>query len=147
MKHEKSCGVIIFHLQGSKPYFLLLKYGTKAKHWGFVKGNVESGESEEETAIREAREETGLSNLYMLPKFKEINSYFYKANSETIRKEVIYFLAESKTQEVKISHEHEDFKWLEFENAIKAINFKNDKEILTKAKDFIKENIKQKKLF
>ena len=58
MKHEKSCGAICYTREEGAPRVLVIchRYGG---HWAFPKGHVEAGESEEETAMREVREETG----------------------------------------------------------------------------------------
>jgi tRNA nucleotidyltransferase (CCA-adding enzyme) len=39
---------------------VLLVFGKKSQKWGFPKGHMEMGETEEETALRELREETGI---------------------------------------------------------------------------------------
>ena len=61
MKQEKSCGAIILRKQNKTIETLLVKH-TKG-HWAFAKGHVEENETEEETALREIKEETGLNNL------------------------------------------------------------------------------------
>jgi len=134
MPVERSCGGVIFK---DKKY-LLLKYGWG--HWGFVKGNIEKGESLEETFFREAEEEAGLKkeNLKILEGFMEKISYFYKREGKTIYKEVIYLLAESNTYDVKLSHEHTDFAWLDYENALRRITYENDRNVLRKAHLFLK---------
>ncbi|HHF55760.1 MAG TPA: NUDIX domain-containing protein [Thermoplasmatales archaeon] len=134
MPVERSCGGVIFR-EGK---YLLLKYGWG--HWGFVKGNIEKGESLEETFFREAEEEAGLKkeNLKILEGFMEKISYFYKREGKTIYKEVIYLLAESNTYDVKLSHEHTDFAWLDYENALRRITYENDRNVLRKAHLFLK---------
>ena len=53
---------------------------------------------------------------------------------------VSFYLAETKTKEVTISWEHQDYKWLEYDEALKLVTFKNAKELLKKANDFVLEN-------
>ena len=142
MRSEKSCGAIVFKFEKGKPIYLLLFGPT---YWGFVKGLVEKGESEEETALREAEEETGMK-IKLLPGFKERINYTYKFDGELIKKEVVFFAAEAPKQDVKLSSEHEDFKWLEFDEAFKLTKYKNQKEILQRAHRFILEWAKQRKL-
>ena len=115
---------------------MLIQYGLG--HWEFVRGNIEENETEKETAIREAEEETGISDLNFMENFKEKISFFYKINNELINKEITFFLAETKTDQVKLSFEHKDYKWLEIEDALKLIKFKNSKEVLIKADKFLK---------
>lgn len=135
MPVERSCGGVIF----KDGKYLLLRY--EWGHWGFVKGNIEKGESLEETFLREAEEETGLKkeDLEIIEGFKEKISYFYRKEGKTIYKEVTYFLAESKTFDVKLSYEHTAYDWLEYEKALIRITYKNDRNILTKAHEFLKK--------
>lgn len=135
MAVEKSCGGVIF----KEGKYLLLKYGWG--HWGFVKGNIEKGEKIEETFLREAEEEAGLKkdDLRIIEGFREKISYFYKKEGKTIYKEVIYLLAESRTYNVVLSHEHTSYEWLEYEDALKKITFENDRNVLKKAEKFLRE--------
>ena len=59
MKHEKSCGAVIFRKTRGKYAVLLIK-NRYADFWSFPKGHVEPGENEYQTAIRETKEETGI---------------------------------------------------------------------------------------
>ena len=59
MIEETSAGIVIFRRENSKILFLLLHY--PSGHWDFVKGKMEKGESVQQTAIRETKEETGIS--------------------------------------------------------------------------------------
>ncbi|HLD49151.1 MAG TPA: NUDIX domain-containing protein, partial [archaeon] len=107
--------------------------------WDYVKGHVEKGESEEETLLREAKEEAGLMDLKIIDGFKEKIKYFFKADGKLISKEVVFYLAETKTEEIVLSHEHKDFRWLSFEKARDLVTFKNAKELLKKADAFLKK--------
>jgi len=130
---EKSVGAVIIHDRK----YLVLKYGLG--HWGFVKGHIEKDESDEETLFRETEEETGIKkeHLKIVDGFKEKISYYFKRQGKTIYKEVNYYLAESNTSDIKLSHEHKNYKWLDYENAIEQLSFKNTKKILKKANDFL----------
>ena len=134
MLQEKSAGIIVFRRERDKECFLLLRYGFG--HWGFAKGNLEEGETEKETAIRETEEETGLTALKFVDDYREEIEYFYKG--ETVHKKVIYFLAETTETDVKLSYEHDEYKWLTFDEALKQLSFYNDKKILKKAWETIK---------
>src|SRR5512146_1866440 len=103
MLNEKSCGAVVY-VKIPEVKYLLLQY--EAGHWDFVKGNVEKGETEQETAVRELREETGISNARYMDGFRERISYHYKRQGATVFKEVVFFLMESGTKEVKLSFEH-----------------------------------------
>lgn len=152
MPKERSAGAIIFRRESNQTHYLLLHYKTESKrggHWGFSKGHVEEGEAEIQTAKRELAEETGIKDVEIIPGFKELEKYFFRRNyglkgeakktAPWVFKSVIFYLAETKTKEVKISEEHSDFIWLPYEEAFKKLTFKNAKNILKKANGFIKE--------
>ena len=135
MPVERSAGAVIFRKEGGKIYYLLLRY--QAGHWDFPKGNIEKGEKLEETVKREIKEETGIEEISFSPNFKETIKYFYKLKGETIFKTVVFYLLETETKEVKISCEHIGYEWLPCEQALEQLTFKNAKEILKKANDFL----------
>ncbi len=133
-KKEKSCGAIVFTRDKDIKY-LLLHY--ESGHWGFPKGHVEKGESEEETMGRELEEETGLRNVRLIKGFKEEILYFFKEKKKLIKKRVVFFLVESKSDKVKLSYEHVGFKWLPYESALKQLTYENTKNLLRKAHKFL----------
>jgi bis(5'-nucleosidyl)-tetraphosphatase len=136
MLNEKSCGAVVY-VKNSEVKYLLLQY--EAGHWDFVKGNVEEGESEQETTLRELREETGIADAQFISGFKEKISYFYKRQGATVYKEVVFFLMEAKNADVKLSFEHIAFDWLTYDEAMKKLTFKNAKDVLQRARDFLKK--------
>lgn len=139
MKKEKSAGAIIFFFE-NEPLYLLLKHNkNQGGHWAFPKGHVEKSETDEETARREIKEETGLSDITIIPGFCETLRYIFKQDKETISKEVVLFLGETKTKKVLISFEHAEFSWLPYKEAIAKVNFKDSKDALTKAHKFVQE--------
>lgn len=135
MLREKSCGAIVF-LKNDAVRYLLLHY--EAGHWDFVKGNVEPNESEKDTVIRELREETGITDAKFIEGFREKIEYFYRRQGAKVHKEVIFFLAETQTEKVEISHEHIGYIWLDYQNALEKLTFKNAKMLLTKAHELLK---------
>lgn len=149
MPKETSAGAVIFRKEDSKIYYLLLHY--ESGHWDFPKGHVEEGENEEETVKREVKEETGIEDIEIIDGFKEWIKYIFKRTYDLegeekkkaplIFKIVTFYLAETKTKEVKVSSEHLEYKWLPYEQAVEQLTFKKAKEILEKANQFLKENV------
>lgn len=142
MPFEKSAGAVIFRKEGNKIYYLLLHYpstkrGAKGDYWDFPKGHVEKGEKIEDTAKREVGEETGLTDVKFVEGFKEWIKYFFRSEGKNVFKIVTFFLAETKEKEVKISFEHTGAEWLEYEQAMNRLAFKNAKEILKKANGYL----------
>ncbi len=132
MIEETSAGIILFRKEDSKILFLLLHY--PSGHWDFVKGKIEEGESTHETAIREAKEETGITDITFLEKFEEWIKYDFQYQGELVHKKVVFFLAETKTKQVMISHEHLDYIWMDYNTSMEKTTFENAKTVLTRAK-------------
>lgn len=137
MSIERSAGAVVFRKEKGIIKYLLLHYPrgsrTSNPYWGFPKGHIEKEEKPQRTARREVKEETGLTDIRFINGFKEWIKYFFRHEDKTIFKIVIFFLAETKTKEVKISWEHIGYKWLPYEQALKQLTFENAKEILKKA--------------
>ena len=157
MPIEKSAGAIIFRKEpfdvtqgkGDKIFYLLLHYPSNTKspkeYWDLPKGHIEKGEKLEDTVKREVEEETGLKDIEFIEGFKETIKYFFKWESKNILKFVTFYLAETKTRDVKISEEHIDYEWLPYEKALEKLTFKNAKEILKKANDFLSKTDSQRR--
>ncbi len=141
MPFEKSAGAVIFRKEGDETYYLLLHYPRESwkpkPYWDFPKGHIEKGEKETATVKREVAEETGLADIKLLKNFKERIKYFFRREDKNILKFVTFYLAETKEKDVKISGEHVGFKWLPYEKALTRLTFKNAKNVLKKAHDFI----------
>jgi len=141
MPKEISAGAVIFRRDNDEISYLLLHY--QSGHWGFPKGHIEEGESEEETIKREIKEETGIEDIKIIEGFKEQIKYVFrrtyslkekdKKHAPWVFKIVDFRLAETKTKKVKISFEHIGYKWLPYEQAFEQLTFKNAREILKKA--------------
>jgi 8-oxo-dGTP pyrophosphatase MutT (NUDIX family) len=134
---EKSCGAVIYVNNQEKTRYLLLNY--TAGHWDFVKGNMEVNESEKQTVTRELMEETGIANAEFIEGFRESISYFYRRQGLTVSKEVVFYLIESQTEKVKLSFEHINFMWLDYQAAMEKLTFKNAKETLQKAQTYLQK--------
>jgi 8-oxo-dGTP pyrophosphatase MutT (NUDIX family) len=139
MIEETSAGVILFRRENSKILFLLLNY--PSGHWDFVKGKMEIGETTHQTAVRETQEETGITDIVFLDNFEEWIKYNFQYHGELVNKKVVFFLAETKTEQVLISYEHLDYTWVNYETAMEKTTFENAKSILTKAKTLLDKTL------
>jgi 8-oxo-dGTP pyrophosphatase MutT (NUDIX family) len=135
MGSEKSAGIVLFRNDSDKNEFLLLNY--PQGHWDFVKGKIEQNETSHETALRETKEETGITNIEFVDGFEESVEYDFRFKKEDIHKKVIFFLAKTNEKNIKLSHEHNDYLWLEYNDALKKTTFENAKNVLTKANEFL----------
>jgi 8-oxo-dGTP pyrophosphatase MutT (NUDIX family) len=134
MVKQKSAGIVLFQNFNGANRFLLLNY--PQGHWDFVKGKMERDETPHETARREAGEETGITDIEFIDGFEESVEYEFRFNGDLIQKKVIFFLAKTNMSKISLSHEHKDFVWLEYEDAMEKITFQNAKKILAKVNDF-----------
>ena len=126
MKEEKSCGAIVV----KDGQVLIIKQNRG--FYGFPKGHMEVNETEQETAIREVKEETNIDIV--------INSkYRYETNyivDNYIHKTVVLFLAEPISNNIICDDkEVAETLWLPIDEAIDKLTYHNLKEILIKAKE------------
>ena len=141
--HEKSVGGVIFrHVRlGRKEtiVYLLLHYRLHSDYWDFPRGGMEPGENERQTGLREIREETGLKeeDLRFADGFRAAIHYFYMLDGTRRSKDAVYFLAESKSDAVRLSSEHAGFTWAEYDDALKKVTYENAKRVIKEAHDFL----------
>lgn len=134
--YERSCGAVVFRDINGEKCFLLIK-NKRSAHWGFPKGHVEEGETDEQTAKREVLEETGL-HIKLFPGFKAKSAYTIQGR---IDKSVLIFLGTTDdTQTVIQQSEIEDYIWLGFDMCLRTLNYENDKSILLRAKAYMDEH-------
>ena len=99
-------------------------------HWGVPKGHIEENEKEEETALREIKEEVGL-DVIIDTGFRALETYSPK---DGVIKDVVYFVAYSKSMDTAMQVEEvRDIKWVEMNEAIGLIEFQDMQEIIMKA--------------
>ena len=128
MKREFSAGGIVFNNQGQ----VLLTQHSQNKHWSFPKGLIDPGQTAEQAALREVKEEGGVE-AEILDKVGH-NKYVYTLNREKIFKVVTYFLMKYVFGDPK-DHDFEvsEAGWYTPEEALKQLTFSQDKELLKKA--------------
>ena len=134
MKHEKSCGAVVFTRTDKGVKYLLI--ANLKGIYGFPKGHVEAGETEEQTALREVREETGL-RVTLVPGFRAVDEHLIPEKQDTM-KQIVYFLAEYEGQEVAYQKEELSGAYLvSYEEAMGMFQFESSRRILTEANHFL----------
>lgn len=133
MKHEKSCGVIVFTRKNGEIKYVVIE--SINGFYGFPKGHIENSETEKQTALREVFEEVGLKpNL--IEGFRETVEYYIP--SIDVQKQVVYFLGEFKNQEIVFQKEElSSAQLLSFDEANNKFTHENNKELLLKAHLFL----------
>lgn len=134
MKHEKSCGALVFRFDrqpgGENRLMLLVIRPYGGGGLAFPKGHVEAGETEKETAEREVLEETAVA-IKIEKDFRETVSY---SPARGVKKEVVYFIAETSEEKAVPRHgEIADAFFTDVKTAFRELEHDNDKNVLEKA--------------
>ncbi|XP_041465425.1 bis(5'-nucleosyl)-tetraphosphatase [asymmetrical]-like [Lytechinus variegatus] len=129
-------GLIIFRRIELGIQYLLLQTSYGVHHWTPPKGHLDPGEDYRTAALRETEEEAGYtSNQLTVTDFKSTLNYIVKNRP----KEVVYWLAELKdpTDGVKLSNEHQDFKWCNLEEACHLSGYSDMEKVLRDADNYL----------
>ena len=129
--------VHLFRIENNELQFLLLKRSVHKIYpglWQMVSGHIKKGETAVQTALRELQEETGFKpfRLWVAP---NINS-FYSPDEDSVSI-IPVFAAQVKDNNVLISDEHSEFKWVNSEKAKTFLAWEGQR----RSVDIIKEYI------
>ena len=133
MKTDKSWGAVLFTVIDGTRHYVLIKT-RDGKNVMPPKGHAEPGETENETALREIREEAGV-NAEIIDGFREEIEYVMPGG---IHKKVVYFLAKYENQRAQSPPgEKGAVLLLPIDEALGAIPFDNAREVLQEADLFL----------
>ena len=139
-RDERSAGGVVFRLRDDDGVDVALIL-THEGRWQLPKGWIEDGESPETTAVREVREEAGVDAELVGP-LDSISYRFtshYDAEPARIRKTVEFFLLRYLSGSTD-DHDHEvqDARWFHIDEAIAKLAFKDERRIVTLARDALR---------
>jgi len=126
LRREFSAGGVVIK---DKKEVLLIKNPSNV--WTFPKGHIEPGETKEQAAIREVKEETNI-DAQIVDYLGEI-SYFFTWGGVKIYKTVYFFLMRYIAGIPVPSWEVKDARFFPFERAKKLLKYKGDKVIFERA--------------
>lgn len=146
---EISSGIIIFRRTDEGLKFLALYYGRN--YWTFPRGRIEREEKSFAAALRETREETGLSrgDIRFVDYFKVYENWIYIKNGQKIYRTIIFYLGETTRSRINISEEHQGFGWFSYYEALKifsGVKNSENRKVLKKAYAFIQNREKMRAL-
>lgn len=131
MIEATSCGGVVIYR--GKILVLYKRYKNKYEGWVLPKGTVEMGETHEETAIREVKEESGADAV--IRRYVGTTHYNFSTSREIVNKEVLWYLMSSESYYSKPQREEyfEDSGYYKYNEAFHLLRFPNEKQILENA--------------
>ena len=138
-KREISAGGVVYRRDGDEIEVVLASRRTRRGElaWGLAKGGIEEDESAEDAAVREVREETGMT--------AEIEAslgetrYFYVWEDVRIRKTVHFFLMRHTGGNVEDrDDEMEEIRWFPLERALKRAAYRGERDVLGRAAEMLR---------
>ena len=117
---------------------LILQY--PQGHWDLPKGHIEKNDGDhKQTALRELAEETGISEITWIDGFKQKTQYSFTKKGKEVNKTVWWLLAKTSEINVKLSKEHRNYLWLDWDSAINQVTHDLTKSVISSAMKFINQ--------
>ncbi len=138
-EHHRSAGGLIVR---GDPSQILLISTHNGRRWQLAKGHIEAGETAAEAAVREVREETGVTGRVLAP-LSEIEYWYVEKGTLRVHKHVEYFLL------AYVSGDAADFDarevsgagWFGWDEGLARLSFANERRVAEQARamagDFI----------
>jgi dATP pyrophosphohydrolase len=110
-------------------YLLLKRLPDRNGFWQPVTGGLEEGETRTEALCREIEEETGIENLIRVTE----GLYYFEFHDPNLNQGYVYGVEVSPTDEVVLDgKEHSQYRLCSFQEALRLLHWKEDKEALKK---------------
>jgi 8-oxo-dGTP pyrophosphatase MutT (NUDIX family) len=127
--HHRSAGGLV--VRGAS---ILLISTQSGRRWQLPKGHIEAGETPEQTAVREVREETGVTGEVVAP-LPGVEYWFVEKGTHRVHKEVDYFLL------TYVSGDEADFDarevsgaaWFSWDEGLARLSFENERKVVREA--------------
>ena len=139
MKREFSAGGVLVRTMGGRTHVAAIRpQGKKTGIWALPKGAIDPGESPQEAAVREVREETGVEGR-LVEKLGDVK-YVYTWDGERIFKVVSFFLLRAGRGRIgeiaeAMRVEVAEARWLPLDDAPRLLAYGGEREMAAKARD------------
>jgi 8-oxo-dGTP pyrophosphatase MutT (NUDIX family) len=135
-RDEVSAGGVVYR-QAARGVEILVCKAVSYHKWVLPKGWVDKGETLEQTARREVREETGV-NARIVESLGEPEHYIYTSNGVRVFKRVHYFLMQYESgSEKDHDHEMEDVRWVTMDEALAMLAYDGAKTMVRRAQSLL----------
>jgi 8-oxo-dGTP pyrophosphatase MutT (NUDIX family) len=136
--HRSAGGLVV---EGDR---ILLISTQAGRRWQLPKGHIEEGETAEQAALREVREETGVSGRVVAP-LSEVEYWFVEKGARRVHKRVDYFLLDY------VSGSAADFdaaevsgaEWFSWDEGIAKLSFDNERRVVLQARDILEPGLRR----
>jgi 8-oxo-dGTP pyrophosphatase MutT (NUDIX family) len=133
---ERSAGGVVIRRRDGEAHVLLIL--DPYRKWGLPKGHLEEGEGEPEAALREVREETGLTELVLGPDLGEID-WTFRRLGRRVHKFCRFFLMHAPAGDTRpeLSEGITECRWLPVDQAVEKVTYDNAREVILKARKLV----------
>ena len=130
-EHHRSAGGLV--VEG---YRILLISTQEGRRWQLPKGHIEKGETPEQAALREVREETGVTGRVLAP-LPGVEYWFVEKGSRRVHKKVDYFLLAYVSGDVADfdTREVSGAEWFSWDEGIAKLSFDNERKVVLQARE------------
>lgn len=136
MRQDESFGVIPLRKEKGHWEVFLIQHN-RSGYWGFPKGHAEEGETAQEAAFRELKEETNLELVRLLEKEPLMEQYTFMMDGIRVFKRVFYFIAEVGGTIALQSQEIHDGRWIPLPDALNQVTHQEGRSILTQVEKIL----------
>ena len=128
--HHSAGGLVVRDAQ------ILLISTQKGRRWQLPKGHIEAGETPEETAVREVREETGVTGRVLAP-LPEVEYWYVEKGRLRVHKRVDYFLLDYESGDTADfdAAEVSGAAWFSWDEGLAKLSFENERRVAGAARE------------
>ena len=139
VQHRSAGGLVVRAGQ------ILLISTQSGRRWQLPKGHIEAGETPEEAAVREVREETGVTGRLLAP-LSEVEYWFVEKGARRVHTRVDYFLLDY------VSGSAADFdagevsgaEWFSWDEGIARLSFDNERRVVLQAREIVEPGLRRR---